>query len=87
MLFKTPPLFKMQKLKKNSNNLIQSKMKKIYLLVILTIFSFSSISFAQLTKVQADKIIYKYIIDEKLRTDYLLLYTIENLPNTGDVST
>ena len=87
MLFKTPPLFKMQKLKKNSNNLIQSKMKKIYLLVILTTFSFSSISFAQVTKVQADEIIYKYIIDEKLRTDYLLLYTIENLPNTGDVST
>ena len=60
-------------------------MKKIYLFLISILFL--SISFAQVTKEQADEIIYKYLIDEELRIDYLLLYTTNNLPNAEGIST
>ena len=42
---------------------------------------------AQITRERADEIVYKYITDEKLRTDYLLLYTTDKLPNTEGIST
>ncbi|NLJ82581.1 MAG: T9SS type A sorting domain-containing protein [Bacteroidales bacterium] len=61
-------------------------MKKQLLSSFLIFISFSSISFAQVTKEQADEIIYKYIVDEKLRTDCLLLYTIDNLSNAEGIS-
>ena len=60
-------------------------MKKIYL--FLGSILFSSISFAQITREQANEIIYQYIIDEELRTDFLLLYTTDNLPNAEGIST
>ena len=60
-------------------------MKKIFLFLISILFL--SISFAQITREQADEIIHKYIVDEDLRTDCLLLYTTEQLPNAEGVST
>jgi hypothetical protein len=62
-------------------------MKKMYLLVLLKVFSFSTISFAQVTREQADQIVYKYVTDEELRMDYLLIYTIDSLSNADGVST
>ena len=59
-------------------------MKKIFLFLISILFS--SISFAQITREQADGIILQYIIDEEMRTDVLLLYTTNNLPNTEGIS-
>ena len=60
-------------------------MKKVVLFIIS--ISFSSISFAQVTREQANEIIFQYIIDEEMRTDVLLLSTIDILPNTEGVST
>ena len=61
-------------------------MKK-YLVVILITFLFSSISLAQVTREQANEIVYKYIVEEELRTNCLLLYTTDILPNTEGIST
>ena len=60
-------------------------MKKSFLFLISILFS--SISFAQITREQANEIILEYIIDEELRTDYLLLYTIDNLSNAEEITT
>ncbi|HZK03771.1 MAG TPA: T9SS type A sorting domain-containing protein [Bacteroidaceae bacterium] len=61
---------------------------KIHLLLsFLIVISFSSISFAQITREQTDEIVYKYITDEGLRTDGLLLYTTDYLPNAEGIST
>jgi len=62
-------------------------MKKQLLFSFLIIISCSSISFAQITREQADEIVYKYITDEALRTDCLLLYTTDYLPNAEGIST
>jgi hypothetical protein len=59
-------------------------MKKI---LILSLLFASIIVHAQITREQANEIIYQYIIDEELRTDFLLLYTTDNLPNTAGIST
>jgi len=47
----------------------------------------ASISFAQITREQADEIVFQYIIDEEMRTDVLLLYTTDILPNAEGTST
>ena len=64
------------------NNLIN-----VLLVIIFTSFSFLSVSFAQITRDQADEIIFQYIIDEEMRTDVLLLYTTDILPNENGIST
>ena len=63
------------------------KMKILLLLIFLIIISFLSISFAQITREQADKIVLQYIIDEEMRTDVLLLETTSMLPNAEGTST
>jgi len=59
----------------------------VLLVIIFTLFFFSSISFAQISREQADEIIFQYIIDEEMRVDVLLLYTTDILPNEDGIST
>jgi len=58
-------------------------MKEIYLLIILTIFSFSSISFAQVKREQADAIVSEYLQNEVTRPYFL--YVNNNTPSQGDI--
>ena len=62
-------------------------MKKQLLLSLLIIISFSSISFAQISRERANEIVFKYIIDEEMRTDVLRLSTTDDLPDADGVST
>lgn len=58
---------------------------KIYILLVFSLFY--GLSFSQITREQANEIVRNYIVDEGLRTDCLLLFTTDKLPDAEGIST